>query len=125
MNGLLRYVERGDLASVQARIGADRSLLNARRGTSYTALACAVSYDRLHIARYLLGEGAQVNEGDGTGSPALRQAVSSGPILGMTICSVRLKSNWDSVNSSSGLHTFNSRYRNSGLFHRSRTSIVF
>jgi uncharacterized protein len=75
MNDLLQDVERGDLASVQARIGADRSLLNARRAVwPYTALGCAAVRGYLPIARYLLGEGAQVNEGDGTGSTALRLA---------------------------------------------------
>jgi uncharacterized protein len=74
MNGLLGAVQRGDLASVQARIGADRSLLNARS----TALAWAASHGHLHIARYLVVEGAQVNEGDGSGSPALRVACMMG-----------------------------------------------
>jgi hypothetical protein len=80
MEDLLRDVARGDLASMQARIGADRSLLNARGGylTRTTALACATDHGHLHIARYLLGEGAQVNEGDGTGSPALRVACMRG-----------------------------------------------
>jgi ankyrin repeat protein len=79
MNDFLQDVERGDLASVQARIGADRSLLNARRADwPYTVLACAVYHGHLHIARYLVGEGAQVNEGDGSGSPALREACLRG-----------------------------------------------
>jgi ankyrin repeat protein len=75
MNALLQDVRRGDLASVQARIGADRSLLNAcGHPLPYTALEWAVRHRRLHIARYLVDEGAQVNEEDGSGSPALRQA---------------------------------------------------
>jgi uncharacterized protein len=83
LDDLLHDVTRGDLASVQARIGADRSLLNARQ-TSWpyiagysTALERAAYHDHLHIARYLLGEGAQVNVGDGT-SPALRKACTRG-----------------------------------------------
>jgi ankyrin repeat protein len=79
MDDLLRDVERGDLASVQARIGADRSLLNARWAIwPYTALAWAAYHGHLHIARYLVGEGAEVNEGDGSGSPPLQQACRVG-----------------------------------------------
>jgi uncharacterized protein len=79
MEDLLQDVRRGDLASVQVRIGADRSLLNARGDYwPYTALACAAGYGHLHIARHLLSEGAQVNDGDGSGSPALRQACTGG-----------------------------------------------
>jgi hypothetical protein len=80
MDPLLKDVVRGDLASVQARIGVDRSLLNAPVDNYpyYTALTCAAQHGRLHIARYLLGEGAQVNEGDGTGSRALREACYAG-----------------------------------------------
>jgi ankyrin repeat protein len=79
MHALLQDVRRGDLVSVQARIGADRSFLNARRAVwPYTALECAGVFGHLPIARYLLGEGAQVNEGDGTGSPALRVACKHG-----------------------------------------------
>jgi uncharacterized protein len=75
MDDLLDDVARGDLASVQARIRADPSLLNARGGISQiTALECAADYSHLHIARYMVGEGAQVNEGDGTGSSVLRVA---------------------------------------------------
>jgi ankyrin repeat protein len=79
MDDVLGDVASGDLASVQARIGANRSLLNARRAVwPGTALECATFYGHLPIARYLLGEGAQVNEGDGSGSPALRQACRGG-----------------------------------------------
>jgi ankyrin repeat protein len=79
LDDLLDDVERGDLASVQARIGADRSLLNARWANwPHTALECAACHSHLHIARYLVGEGAQVNEGDGSGSPALRELCMRG-----------------------------------------------
>jgi ankyrin repeat protein len=80
MDALVHDVIRGELASVQARIGADRSLLNARGGywPPGTPLICAVNHGHLPIARYLLGEGAQVNEGDGTGSRALRVACNYG-----------------------------------------------
>jgi ankyrin repeat protein len=80
MNGLLEDVERGDLASVQARIVADRSLLNARGGywSPETALECAVDRGHLHIARYLVGEGAQVNKEDGSWSYALQLACVTG-----------------------------------------------
>jgi ankyrin repeat protein len=75
MNHLLQDVGKGDLASVQTRIGADRSLLNARRAVwPYTWLEWAAYHGHLHIARYLLREGSEVNERDGTGSPALREA---------------------------------------------------
>jgi uncharacterized protein len=80
MNQLLQDVERGDLASVQARIGADRSLLNARTDDwrNCTALEWAAWHGHLHIARYLVGEGAEVNEGDGSGCPALQGACMRG-----------------------------------------------
>jgi ankyrin repeat protein len=79
MNQLLQDVERGDLASVQARIGADRLLLNASGAFwPYTALDCAADYGHLHIARYLVGEGAEVNKWDGSDSPALRVACRGG-----------------------------------------------
>jgi ankyrin repeat protein len=76
MEALLQDVARGDLASVQARIGADRSLLNAHIDDwrNCTALELAALHGHLHIARYLVGEGAEVNEGDGSGCPALRGA---------------------------------------------------
>jgi ankyrin repeat protein len=78
MDALVLDVRRGDLASVQARIGADRSLLNARQAVRrFTALEWAVRHGHLHITRYLVGEGAHVNEGDGSGSPALRLACYS------------------------------------------------
>jgi ankyrin repeat protein len=79
LDDLLDDVKRGDLASVQARIGADRSLLNALGDPiPYTALGRAAYYGHLHIARYLVGEGAQVNQEDGTGSLALRSACRGG-----------------------------------------------
>jgi uncharacterized protein len=75
MNQLLQDVERGDLASVQARIAADRSLLTSHHADLFWH---AVSNDHLHIARYLVGEGAQVNERYGSRCPALRVACACG-----------------------------------------------
>jgi hypothetical protein len=76
---LLRDARMGDLASVQARIGADRSLLNARGGTwSFTALEAAADAGHAPIVRYLLDEGAELHGGAGHGSKALRAACLGG-----------------------------------------------
>jgi uncharacterized protein len=102
MNGVLEDVERGDLASVQTRIGADRSLLNARGAVRpfYTALVCAADHGHLHIARYLVGEGAQVNKEDG--STALRLACARGHQAMMELL---LEAGADAVTPNEFLHT--------------------
>jgi hypothetical protein len=58
---LLDDAVRGDLASVQARLAGDRSLLNASiqvEGVPYTVLTAAAVKGHVPVVQYLLGEGA-------------------------------------------------------------------
>jgi ankyrin repeat protein len=78
---LLDDAVRGDLASVQARLAGDRSLLNASiqvSDTPYTVLAAAAGEGHVPVVEYLLGERAEVNDSSAGESPALCEAVAGG-----------------------------------------------
>jgi hypothetical protein len=86
MRAWLGDVRRGDLAAVQARLQQDPGLLNAwGEQWPYTALGTAAAWSPVHIVRYLLDEGAEVNEGDGHGSIALEAACHTGRLAAVEL----------------------------------------
>jgi ankyrin repeat protein len=95
MEALRKDIKRGDLASVQARIREDHSLINAGRNEwPYTPLRCAYFYGHLQIIRYLLGEGAEVNNRDGHGCTVLHSACYNG---GAVVVQLLLEAGADAV----------------------------
>ena len=78
-SGLHEAVERGDVEAARRIIRSNPSLLQQTGYEGYTPLMLAVAKDDLAMARMLLEEGADPNDGSFKGSPLHQAARNAGP----------------------------------------------
>ncbi len=68
---LFDHIRAGDLTAVKAQIEANPTLAGAQDPTGYTALILATYSQQMEVARYLLEQGAAVDQRDAAGNTAL------------------------------------------------------
>jgi uncharacterized protein len=82
MEGIWRAAKVGDVGAVEQLLGQDRGLLNAEcEGQGYTPLMHASLGGHVGVVRWLLDQGAAVDERDKSGQTALTHACYKGRIL--------------------------------------------
>jgi uncharacterized protein len=71
MADIWEAAREGDLAEVQRLVGHDPGLLNATDGGGMTPLICASDWGHVGVVRWLLDQGAAIDEWDDEGGTAL------------------------------------------------------
>jgi ankyrin repeat protein len=70
--------DAGDVGEVKRLVGQDPGLLDAKNGRGWTPLISASARGRVEAVRWLVDQGAAINEGDNDGCTALLEACREG-----------------------------------------------